>query len=117
MPGPGDRLASQVPATLNLGFDYRLSPEASLGGSLNLQTGGWARLDAQSGSYAGVRRTLDAFALWQPDGKTRVRLSLANLLRQRQQQGRSYADAPGYSDSMTVTPGSMLVRLMVERSL
>ena len=117
VPGPGDRLASQVPATLNLGFDYRLSPEASLGGSLNLQTGGWARLDAQSGSYAGVRRTLDAFALWQPDGKTRVRLSLANLLRQRQQQGRSYADAPGYSDSMTVTPGSMLVRLMVERSL
>lgn len=117
VPGPGNRLASQVPATLNLGFDYRLSPEASLGGSLNLQTGGWARLDAQSGSYAGVRRTLDAFALWQPDGKTRVRLSLANLLHPRQQQGQSYADAPGYSDSMTVTPGSMLVRLMVERNL
>ena len=117
VPGPGNRLASQVPATLNLGFDYRLSPVASMGGNLNLQTGGWARLDARSSSYAGVRRTVDAFALWQPDGKTRVRLSLANLLHQRQEQGQSYADAQGASDSMTVTPGSALLRLMLERSL
>ena len=117
VPGPGNRLASQVPATLNLGFDYRLSPVASMGGNLNLQTGGWARLDAHAGSYTGVRRTLDAFALWQPDGKTRVRLSLANLLHRRQEQGQSYGDAQGASDSMTVTPGSALLRLMLERSL
>lgn len=117
LPGPGNRLASQVPATLNLGLDYRLSPLASVGGNLNVQTGGWARLDAQAGSYAGVRRSVDAYALWQPDGKTRVRLSLANLLHQRQVQGLSYVDAGGGSESVTGTPGSSTVRLMVEHSL
>ena len=115
--GPGNRLASQVPATLNLGLDYRLSALASVGGNLNVQTGGWARLDAQAGSYAGVRRTLDAYALWQPDGKTRVRLSLANLLHQRQVQALSYADAGGLRESITSTPGSATARLMVEHSL
>jgi outer membrane receptor for ferrienterochelin and colicins len=117
LPGPGNRLASQVPATLNLGLDYRLSPLASVGGNLNVQTGGWARLDAQAGSYAGVRRSVDAYALWQPDGKTRVQLSLANLLHQRQVQGLSYMDAGGGSESVTGTPGSSTVRLMVEHSL
>lgn len=117
VPGPGNRLASQVPATLNLGIDYRLSALASVGANLNVQAGGWARLDAQAGSYAGVRRTLDAYALWQPDGKTRVRLSLANLLRQSQVQGLSYADDDGLRDSMTATPGSATIRLMLEHSL
>lgn len=117
VPGPGNRLASQVPATLNLGIDYRLSSLASVGGNVNLQTGGWARQDAQAGSYTGVRRTLDAYALWQPDGKTRVRLSLANLLHQRQVQGLSYAYEEGRRDSMTATPGSSLLRLMLEHSL
>lgn len=117
VPGPGNRLASQVPATLNLGLDYRLSALTSVGGTVNLQTGGWARQDAQAGSYTGVRRTLDAYALWQPDGKTRVRLSLANLLHQQQVQGLSYADADGSRDSMTATPGSLSLRLMLEHSL
>lgn len=117
VPGPGNRLASQVPATLNLGLDYRVSPVTSVGGNLNVQTGGWARQDAQAGSYASVRRTLDAYALWQPDGKTRVRLSLANLLRQQQVQGLSYADADGSRDSTTATPGSLSLRLMLEHSL
>jgi outer membrane receptor protein involved in Fe transport len=117
LPGPGNRLASQVPATLNLGLDYRLSPLSSVGGNLNVQTGGWARLDAQAGSHAGVRRSVDAYALWQPDGKTRVRLSLANLLHQRQVQGLSYVDAGGGSESVTGTPGSSTLRLMVEHSL
>jgi outer membrane receptor protein involved in Fe transport len=114
VPGPGNRLASQVPATLNLGIDYRLSALTSMGGNVNLQTGGWARQDAQAGSYTGVRRTLDAYALWQPDGKTRVRLSLANLLHQRQVQELSYVNEDGLSDNLTSTPGSMLVRLAVE---
>ena len=117
VPGPGNRLASQVPATLNLGLDYLVSPVTSVGGNLNVQTGGWARQDAQAGSYASVRRTLDAYALWQPDGKTRVRLSLANLLRQKQVQGLSYADDAGLRESMTATPGSASLRLMLERNL
>lgn len=117
VPGPGNRLASQVPATLNLGLDYRLSPEMSLGGNLNVQTGGLARQDAHASSQAGVRRTLDAYALWQPDVKTRVRLSAANMLRQRQLQGQSYVEDAGRSDSVTRLDGSAALRLLFERSL
>lgn len=117
VPGPGNRLASQVPATLNLGLDYRLSPRMSMGGNLHVQTGGLARQDAHASSQAGVRRTLDAYALWQPDVKTRVRLSAANLLRQRQLQGQSYVDDAGRSDSVTRLDGSAALRLLFERSL
>ena len=117
VPGPGNRLASQVPATLNLGLDYRLSPRASLGGNLHVQTGGLARLDAHASSQAGVRRTLDAYALWQPDVRTRVRLSAANLLRQQQLQGQSYVEDAGRSDSVTRLDGSAALRLLFERSL
>lgn len=117
VPGPGNRLASQVPATLNLGLDCRLSPLTSMGGNLHVQTGGLARLDAHAGSHAGVRRALDAYALWQPDAKTRVRLSAANLLRQQQLQGQSYVDEAGRSDSVTRLDGSASLRLMFERSL
>jgi outer membrane receptor for ferrienterochelin and colicins len=117
VPGPGNRLASQVPATLNLGLDYRLSPEMSLGGNLNVQTGGLARQDTHASSQAGVRRTLDAYALWQPDVKTRVRLSAANMLRQRQLQGQSYVEDAGRSDSVTRLDGSAALRLLFERSL
>ena len=117
VPGPGNRLASQVPATLNLGLDYRLSPGMSMGGNLNVQTGGLARLDAHASSHAGVRRTLDAYALWQPDVKTRVRLSAANLLHQQQVQGQSYVDETGRSDSATTLDSRVALRLMLERSL
>jgi len=117
VPGPGNRLASQVPSTLNLGLDYRLSPVVSMGANLNLQTGGLARLDAYSSSYTGVKRSVDAYALWQPEAKTRVRLSLANLLHQQQMLGQSYADADGSSSSVTTTPGQATIRLMLERSL
>jgi outer membrane receptor for ferrienterochelin and colicins len=117
VPGPGNRLASQVPATLNLGLDYRLSPRMSMGGNLNVQTGGLARQDAHASSQAGGRRTLDAYALWQPDVKTRVRLSAANVLRQRQLQGQSYVDDAGRSDSVTRLDGSAALRLLFERSL
>ncbi|MDO8065363.1 TonB-dependent siderophore receptor [Janthinobacterium sp. SUN206] len=117
VPGPGNRLASQVPVTLNLGLDYRRSPGMSMGGNLNVQTGGLARLDAHAGSHAGVRRTLDAYALWQPDAKTRVRLSAANLLHQQQVQGQSWGDDAGRSDSVTTLDGSVALRLMLERSL
>ncbi|MBB5609468.1 MULTISPECIES: TonB-dependent siderophore receptor [unclassified Janthinobacterium] len=117
VPGPGNRLASQVPSTLNLGLDYRLSPAISMGGNFNLQTGGLARLDAYSSSYSSVKRSVDAYALWQPEANTRVRLSLANLLRQQRVQGQSYADAAGSSSSVTSTPGQATIRLMMERSL
>lgn len=117
VPGPGNRLASQVPATFNLGLDYRLSPRMSMGGNLHVQTGGLARLDAHASSQAGGRRTLDAYALWQPDVKTRVRLSAANLLRQRQLQGQSYVEDAGRSDSVTRLDGSAALRLLFERSL
>ena len=117
VPGPGNRLAGQVPATLNLGLDCRLSPKMSMGGNLHVQTGGLARLDAHASSHAGVRRTLDAYALWQPDVKTRVRLSAANLLRQQQAQGRFYVEDAGRSDSVTRLDGSASLRLLFERSL
>ncbi|MBH1983908.1 MAG: hypothetical protein I8H79_15270 [Burkholderiales bacterium] len=47
----------------------------------------------------------------------RLKLSAANLLRQRQLQGQSYVDDAGRSDSVTRLDGSAALRLLFERSL
>ncbi|KAB8045390.1 TonB-dependent receptor plug domain-containing protein [Janthinobacterium aquaticum] len=115
--GSDNRLASQVPATFNLGVDYHATAQWSGGASYNLQTGGLARQDRFSGSYVGVRRTLDTYALWQQQGGFRLRLSLLNLLHQQRLQGQWYQDGQGASDSMTSTASGAVLRLLIERSL
>lgn len=117
VPGPGNRLDSQVPVTLNLGADYRYTSQLSGGASFNLQTGGLSRREDRSGSYTGVRRTVDAYALWQPQNGLRLRLSLLNLLHQPRVQGQWYRAAQGSSDSFVNTAGGTSVRLLVEHSL
>ena len=47
----------------------------------------------------------------------RLKLAVANLLRQRQVQGQSYVDDAGRSDSVTGLDGSTALRLLFERRL
>ena len=47
----------------------------------------------------------------------RLKLAVANLLRQRQVQGQSYVDDAGRSDSVTGLDGSAALRLLFERRL
>ncbi len=97
VPGPDNRIDQQPHATGNLGADYRFRGTAwTVGGTLGVTPGYRTQLTEFQSQELGLRRVLDAYVLWQIDGDTRLRLSLANL-------------APIDSDSVaSVVQGSLL---------
>ena len=80
VPGPDNRLDQQPRWTANLGADYALpGTRLTVGGNLNHTPAFTVRqLDAQVYDQ-GLKRVIDAYALWRLDAQTQLRLSLANL--------------------------------------
>ena len=81
VPGPNNRLDQQPRETANLGMDYRLrSLPLTVGGNINWTPGFVVQqTDAQS-YYQGIKRILDAYALWKFDPDLQLRISVANML-------------------------------------
>lgn len=115
--GPDNRLAEQVPLTANAGFDYRPSDASACGASLNLQTGGPARLTQELRSSSGVSRTLDLYASWRPAPGSQWRLSLSNVLHQDSNGALSYRDSAFSTERRSSSPTSTGLRLQYERTL
>lgn len=117
VPGPDNRLNAQIPFSANLGLDYRPGGALTLGFNAGVQTGGTVRISDRQASYTGATRTLDGYALWKFDSKSRLRVSLLSVLHQDQLSGSFYADG-GYSTARTShTPNSTGVRVVYERPL
>ncbi|MRW88448.1 TonB-dependent receptor [Duganella sp. FT80W] len=114
VPGPDNRLESQVPVTANLGADYRWS-RWTVGGNLNYQAGATSRQSAQVVTRTSAKRELDLYALWKWDGKTQLRVAGSNLLHQQASEIRDYDDDTGHQRRITLSPGYATVRVMLER--
>ncbi|MCV2352326.1 TonB-dependent receptor plug domain-containing protein [Paucibacter sp. Y2R2-4] len=88
VPGTDNRLAQQIPMSLNLGFDHRLaapplealSGSFSWGGNLSLSRGATQRLAEGRWASLSSTRVLDVYALWKQDKQSAWRLSFSNLL-------------------------------------
>lgn len=117
VPGPHNTLADQTPLTLNLGLDYRYSPEWTTGFNFNYLGGRASRITAHLLSDSKPGRTLDAYALWQTGTASQLRLSVANALRRAGGGSQYYADAFGSTARSNSAPGSTGVRLQYERRL
>ncbi|MES2015219.1 MAG: hypothetical protein V4484_01890 [Pseudomonadota bacterium] len=117
IPGPDNRLSSQVAASANLGLDYRRSTFHTLGMNLNLQFGGPLRQSVELREYTGPVRSLDAFSLWTLDGKTQLRLSGTDLLAPASASRRSYLDAQGGTARWVTERRTATVRLLLERQI
>lgn len=118
VPGPDNRLDSQLPWSASIGGDYRLARmPLSVGGSLGYQAGVYSRTSSKLLAYAGVRRDLDLYALWSWSGQLRLRLSGANLLGQRQVTRSRYEDGAGRMLRSVSTGSYRTWRLMLEGSL
>lgn len=79
VPGPDNRLDQQPRYTANLGFDYAaLTLPLTVGANLNFTPSFTVRqFDAQIYEQ-GVKRVLDAYALWRFGPQAQLRLSLSN---------------------------------------
>lgn len=118
VPGPDNRLDSQLPWSANLGADYALTGmPLTVGGNLHHQAGGLSRDTRELLSYRGARRELDLYGLWKFSDKLRLRVSGANLLAQKFPTRSLYADNTGSILRSIDTGTYRTVRVMLEGSL
>ncbi|MEK8048000.1 TonB-dependent receptor plug domain-containing protein [Ideonella margarita] len=81
VPGPDNRLDQQPGGTLNLGADYKLpGVPLTVGGNVNWTPGYTTRLSETQYLTQNTKRVFDAYAMWQLNTTTRVRLSASNLM-------------------------------------
>ncbi len=80
IPGPNNKLDQQPSATANLGADYRLrSLPLSLGASVNWTPANTVQQTAITEASSSRKLVADAFALWNVNQQTSLRLSASNF--------------------------------------
>lgn len=115
VPGPDNRLASQVPFSAGVGVDHRMAAlPLTLGATFNFQGGGPARVSERTGAWSGVQRELGMVAVLRVDSRSQWRMSVANALGQDHLAQASFADRSGRLQTTTSTPTSQTVRLAFE---
>jgi outer membrane receptor protein involved in Fe transport len=113
VPGPHNRLDSQVPLSANLSFEYRRKA-LTLGTDLGYQAGGYSSDAANTLGYASHERKLDLRIAWKLSPDSTLRLTLANLLRQDRINSEQYEDANGWRQTRTTARTGTLSRLAFE---
>ncbi|MES2016394.1 MAG: TonB-dependent receptor [Pseudomonadota bacterium] len=113
IPGPDNRIEGQPPLSGSVGADYKTGA-LTLGGDFTLRTAGPLRESARLLSYSGVTRELDLYGVWVINGRSRLRVSGANLLRQNQRDMQCYRDADGARSSASETTGRATLRIAYE---
>jgi outer membrane receptor for ferrienterochelin and colicins len=118
VPGPDNRLNSQVPVSANLGVDYKMDKgPLSLGGNIGYQGAGPVRVSPIQLNYSVPRRSLDLYALWKFDPKNQLRVSLSNALHQDSYSETRYTTAAATSLSQSRSPSYTAVRVGYEMKL
>jgi outer membrane receptor protein involved in Fe transport len=115
VPGPDNRLDQQVPLTAIIGADYKTADGIwSLGGALNLRSGGPVRQDVDRTAYSTMSRNLDMYLLWKFDKMAQLRISAWNLLAQDSLRSTTFANVDGVLSSTVYTPGTRGGRAVLE---
>jgi outer membrane receptor protein involved in Fe transport len=115
--GPDNRIAGQPDWSGNLGLDYAAPNQpVDLGGTWTVRGGYASRQSPQLADYGGDKRQLDLYAVWKRDQKSKLRLSVTDLLH------RNYVDRGTYVGdidlAVTVVHRTRAVwRLVWEQSL
>lgn len=115
VPGPGNRVAQQVPLQATLAADYAYQAW-TLGGSIVFRQGTWTHVTASQRALTVNRRDLDLYALWKWNAKQQIRLTLGNLLRQDDVSASQFARASGSTTRTTSVPGHASVRALFEHT-
>jgi outer membrane receptor protein involved in Fe transport len=83
VPGPDNRIEGQPAYSGNVGLDFASpSSQFDLGGAITFRGPAANRSSAQIYRVDSPKRQLDLTAVWKPDAKARLRLSVADVLHQ-----------------------------------
>jgi outer membrane receptor for ferrienterochelin and colicins len=115
VPGPNNRLDSQPPGTLNLGFDYKLRNGLPLtvGANTNFTPGFRTQVSSEQFQRVSAKTVWDAYALWVLQPGMQLRLSGSNLDAQdyRNQRGLNLGTVEELSDTTSRSYTNWSLRL------
>ena len=114
VPGPGNRVAQQIPLSASLSLDYTRGA-LTTGGSFVFRKGAWTRMTAAQSAGSWNRRYLDIYGLWKLNAKQQLRVTMGNLLAQDNIVANEYREAAGSTTRTTVAPGFASVRALFEQ--
>lgn len=115
VPGPDNRLDSQIPLSANLGFDWRVADvPLTVGGSLVYRGGMRARTSLTQTTSSNPLRTLDLYALWKFNAAAQLRIAISNALGPHDISTDTYTDANGGFRQTTDAPAEPTLRLGLE---
>jgi len=116
IPGPNNRLDSQIPLSASVGIDWRLSDFLPLtsGITFAFQGGGSVRTSENQTIRTSPRRSLDIYGLWRIEKSTKLRLAISNIIRQDNVAEAAYSDSNGSFQQSSIAPSRIKVRLILE---
>ena len=118
VPGPDNRLDSQIPLSANLGVDWRVAGvPLTVGGSLAYRGSMHAQTSLTQTTASNTLRTLDLYALWKFSAAAQLRFAISNALGPHDISSDSYIDANGGFRQITVAPAEPTFRLGIELKL
>jgi outer membrane receptor for ferrienterochelin and colicins len=118
VPGPNNRLNSQVPVGANLGLDWRVGAfPLTIGGNLGFQGVARTRSSDRQTTTTGAKRTFDLYTLWKYTRDTQLRFSLSNVLHPTYATSSIYADTGGSFGQIASEKTYTIVRVSVELKL
>jgi outer membrane receptor protein involved in Fe transport len=98
--GPDNRIPGQPAWSGNLGLDYAAPGQGlELGGSYTHRSGYASRQSPQLADYGGAKRQLDLYALWKIEAKSKLRVSVSDLLHRNYLERSVYDGAEDLSTS------------------
>ncbi|MGO1000250.1 TonB-dependent receptor plug domain-containing protein [Lysobacter sp. CA196] len=114
LPGPDNRIDSQPRLTSTLAADYALGPAWTVGASYSYRSGGPVRTSLHETESESPRRELDAYALIKLGQRSKLRLSLGNLLERDIVSAAEYFNEQGWQGTQRRRPTSLLLRAQLE---
>jgi outer membrane receptor for ferrienterochelin and colicins len=118
VPGPQNRLDSQIPLSVNLGLDWRLSDlPVTAGASLAYRGSLLARTSVTQTTALNALSTLDLYVLWKLTPQAQLRMAVSNALGPHDISTDTYGDAAGRFLQITDAPTTPTFRLGIELKL
>ncbi|MEO8296697.1 MAG: TonB-dependent receptor, partial [Burkholderiales bacterium] len=103
--GPNNRLSEQPRGIVNIGADHRFRPiPYQVGGNLAFTPSYVTQLSNSQTSYAGMKRTLELFAVVPLSTRAQVRVTGSNLFPQRFASGGAYTSTTSITTKDSITP-------------
>lgn len=113
--GPNNRIDQQPNLQSNLGFDYRLGhPAWTVGANVSYTPPYTIQSTDTQASFLGVRRIVDAYALWTVSPTAKVRFSISNLSPHQYLTAVSTVQGPQLQVVTTEGPTTTLFAVRLE---